>query len=197
LSPPGPELPDKPRSATAADEADLAARARAGDEPAFEQLVRMYERPLYNYLYRMCGNGADAEELAQAALVRSWEKLDSFRGASSFKTWLYRIATNLCYNLKSRRKPTEELSEFLPAPDSERPEAEFRQKVREELVRRALDALPADQRSALVLSTYQELSYREIAEAMGKSVRAVDSLLFRAKTNVRKQLADARAKGIV
>jgi RNA polymerase sigma-70 factor (ECF subfamily) len=173
------------------------ARAQAGVLAAFVELVRGHQRGLFSYLYRMCRNTSDAEELTQAAMVRAWEKLAGFRGASSFKTWLYRIGTNLCFNLRTRSKPTEELSETLTAPDAERPEAAFRQKKREEAVRAALACLPEDQRAALVLSIYQDMSYKEIAEALGKSVRAVDSLLFRAKTNVRKALAEDRAKGII
>ena len=172
-------------------------KAQAGDPNAFEELVRRHQRGLFSYLYRMCRNTSDAEELTQAAMIRAWEKIGSFRGASSFKTWLYRIGTNLCFNLRTRRKPTEELSEMMAAPDSERPETAYRQKVREDAVREALTCLPADQRAALVLSVYEDMSYKEIAETMGRTVRAVDSLLFRAKTNVRKALAESRAKGII
>lgn len=159
--------------------------------------MRRHQRGLFSYLYRMCRNTGDAEEMAQAAMVKAWEKLGGFRGASSFKTWLYRIGTNLCFNLRTRRKPTEELCETMAAPDSERPEAAFQKKLREEAVRKALDCLPEDQRAALVLSVYQDMSYREIAETLGKTVRAVDSLLFRAKANVRKALAEDRAKGVI
>ncbi len=179
------------------DDADLVRKAQAGDLGAFEELVRRHQHGLFSYLYRMCRNSSDAEEMAQAAMVKAWEKLGGFRGASSFKTWLYRIGTNLCFNLRSRRKPTEELHETMAAPDSERPEAAFQQKLREEAVRKALHCLPEDQRAALVLSVYQDMSYREIAESLGKSVRAVDSLLFRARTNVRKVLAKDRARGII
>ena len=179
------------------DDADLVRKAQAGDLGAFEELVRRHQQGLFSYLYRMCRNSSDAEEMAQAAMVRAWEKLAGFRGASSFKTWLYRIGTNLCFNLRTRRKPTEELDETMAAPDAERPEAAFRQKVREETVHRALALLPDDQRAALVLSVYQDMSYKEIAETMGKTLRAVDSLLFRAKTNVRKALAEDRTKGII
>ena len=181
----------------ATDDQELVRRAQGGDLAAFEELVRRHQRGLFSYLYRMCRNSSDAEEIAQAAMVKAWEKLAGFRGASSFKTWLYRIGTNLCFNLRTRRKPTEELCETMAAPDSERPDAAFRQKMREEAVRRALDCLPGDQRAALVLSVYQDMSYREIAETLGKTVRAVDSLLFRAKTNVRKALAEDRAKGVI
>jgi RNA polymerase sigma-70 factor (ECF subfamily) len=172
-------------------------KAQGGDMAAFEELVRRHQRGLFSYLYRMCRNTSDAEEMAQAAMIKAWEKLAGFRGASSFKTWLFRIGTNLCFNLRTRRKPTEELCETMAAPDSERPEAAFRQKVCEERVRAALECLPEDQRAALVLSVYQDMSYKEIAETLGKTVRAVDSLLFRAKANVRKALAEDRAKGII
>ena len=181
----------------ATDDQELVRRAQGGDLAAFEELVRRHQRGLFSYLYRMCRNSSDAEEIAQAAMVKAWEKLAGFRGASSFKTWLYRIGTNLCFNLRTRRKPTEELCETMAAPDSERPDAAFRQKMREEAVRKALDCLPDDQRAALVLSVYQDMSYKEIAETIGKTVRAVDSLLFRAKTNVRKALAEDRAKGVI
>jgi RNA polymerase sigma-70 factor (ECF subfamily) len=179
------------------DDRELVQRAQAGDTAAFEELVRRHQRGLFSYLYRICRNTSDAEEMAQAAMVKAWEKLGGFRGASSFKTWLYRIGTNLSFNLRTRRKPTEELTEMMAAPDAERPEAAYRQKVREDAVRNALERLPADQRAALVLSVYQDMSYREIADTMGKTVRAVDSLLFRAKTNVRKALAEDRAKGVI
>jgi RNA polymerase sigma-70 factor (ECF subfamily) len=179
------------------DDQELVRQAQAGDMAAFEELVRRHQHGLFSYLYRMCRNSSDAEEMAQAAMVKAWEKLAGFRGASSFKTWLYRIGTNLCFNLRTRRKPTEELSETMAAPDRERPEQAFRQKVREDAVRIALAELPADQRAALVLSVYQDMSYREIAETLGKTVRAVDSLLFRAKSNVRKALAESRAEGII
>ena len=179
------------------DDRELVQRAQAGDMAAFEELVRRHQRGLFSYLYRMCRNSSDAEEMAQAAMVKAWEKLGGFRGASSFKTWLYRIGTNLCFNLRTRRKPTEELTETMAAPDAERPERAYHQKVREDAVRNALERLPADQRAALVLSVYQDMTYEEIADTMGKTVRAVDSLLFRAKANVRKALAGDRAKGIV
>jgi len=178
-------------------DADLVRRAQAADLAAFEELVRRHERPLFSYLYRMCGNPDEAEEMAQAALVRAWQGIKGFQGRSSFKTWLFRIGTNLAINRVQRRKPTCELQDTLPAPKTEEPDEVFRRQRREELVHQALARLPADQRSALVLCTYQDLSYREIARSMHKTVRAVDSLLFRAKQNLRKLLEPARKKGLV
>jgi RNA polymerase sigma-70 factor (ECF subfamily) len=178
-------------------DADLVARSKKGDIVAFEELVKQHQRPLFSYVYRMLGNPDEAEELTQIALVRSWDKLKGFKGDSKFKTWLYRIATNLCINKVTRKKPTVELPETLVGPETEEPEAEYRRHQREQVVRAAIDCLPAEQRSALMLSVYENMRYSEIAKAMGKSVRAVDSLLFRAKTNLRRNLAAARSKGIV
>ena len=159
--------------------------------------MRRHQRGLFGYLYRMCGNPADAEEMAQQAMVKAWKGLAGFRGASSFKTWLYRIATNLCINRATRRKPLVELPETLPAPASSEPPEVYARGQRITAVREALDQLPADQRAALVMVEFQEMSYRETAAALGRSVRAVDSLLFRGRTNLRKLLEPARQKGIV
>ncbi|MEO0079325.1 MAG: RNA polymerase sigma factor [candidate division WOR-3 bacterium] len=179
------------------EESRLVARAKAGDLEAFEELVRQNQRPLFSYIYRMCGNPAEAEELTQAALVRAWLSLKGFRQESSFKTWLYRIGTNLCINRLKRTRPTEELTELLPAPSINEPAEEHRARVRTELVQAALNQLPPVQRTALVLLVYDGLSYQEIGKALNKSVRAVDSLLVRAKTNLRKVLAPVRKKGLI
>lgn len=178
------------------DDRELVGRARSGDLAAFEELVRRHQHGLFSYLYRMMGNADDAEELAQQTLVKAWQALKGFRGGSSFKTWLYRVGINLALNFRTRTKPTEELTEFIPA-DGAGPAEEFRQKQRDEAIQAALAGLPKEQRTALVLSVYEEMSYKEIGAAMGKSVRAVDSLLFRAKQNLRKLLAPARERGVV
>lgn len=175
----------------------LVEQAKSGDLAAFEELVRRHQHRLYNFVFRMSGNSAVAEELTQAALVRAWKALAGFRGRSSFKTWLYRIATNLVMNYRTRTRPVEELTEAIPAPESVQPEAEYRRHQQEREVRAALAKLPSDQRLALVLSAYEGQSYRQIATVMGRSVRAVDSLLFRAKQNLRRLLQPARQRGIV
>ncbi|MBN2537459.1 RNA polymerase sigma factor [candidate division WOR-3 bacterium] len=176
---------------------ELVDRAQAGDLGAFEELVRKHQGPLYGYVYRMLGNRDEAEELVQVALVQAWKHLGGFRGNSSFKTWLYRIATNRCINKVTRRKPTVELPETLVGPESEEPAQEFRRHRREELVRGALDRLPGDQRAALVMATWEDMSYKDIGRAMGRSARAVDSLLFRARQNLKKLLEPARERGEV
>ena len=98
------------------DDAVLVRKAQAGDLAAFEELVRRHQHGLFSYLYRMCRNTSDAEEMAQAAMVKAWEKLGGFRGASSFKTWLYRIGTNLCFNLRTRRNRPRSCTRPWPLP---------------------------------------------------------------------------------
>ena len=148
-------------------------------------------------MFCLCSLLSFCVSLPRAFSEETEQKLKGFKEQSKFKTWLYRIATNLCINKVTRRKPTTELPETLIGPETEEPEAEYRRRQKEQVVRAAIDCLPSEQRSALMLSVYENMRYSEIAVAMGKSVRAVDSLLFRAKTNLRKNLAVARRKGIV
>ena len=179
------------------DDRVLVERAQAGDMPAFDELVRRYHGPVYCYLYRTCRNGAEAEEMTQESFVKAWEGLKGFRGAASFKTWLFRIATNLCINRLSRRKPVDPLSEDVPAGRRDEPEETYRQRQLKESIGTALESLPADQRAALVLSIYEELSYEEIAGAMGRSLASVNMLLYRARMSMRQSLAGARSRGLV
>jgi RNA polymerase sigma-70 factor (ECF subfamily) len=135
--------------------------------------------------------------MTQESFVKAWEGLKGFRGAASFKTWLFRIATNLCINRLSRRKPVEPLSEDFPSARRDEPEQMYRQRQLRECVGAALELLPADQRSALVLSIYEEMSYDEIAEAMGRSLASVNMLLYRARMSVRQTLEGARSRGLI
>jgi len=179
------------------DDGQLVAQAQVGDLSAFDELVRRHHGPVYCYLYRTCRNGAEAEEMTQESFVKAWEGLKGFRSRSSFKTWLYRIATNLCINRLSRRKPLEPLTEEISAGRRDEPEENFRQHLLGECISRAIVRLPADQRSALVLSIYEELSHCEIATVMGRSPASVNMLLYRARMGVRESLADFRKRGLI
>jgi RNA polymerase sigma-70 factor, ECF subfamily len=177
------------------EDRQLVERAQAGDMPAFDELVRRHHGPLYCYLYRTCRNGAEAEEMTQESFVKAWEGVRGFRGKASFRTWLFRIATNLCINRLSRRKPTDSLSDDIPAAHRDEPEETYRQRQLKECIAAALESLPADQRAALVLSIYEELSYEEIAAAMGRSLASVNMLLYRARMTVRHLLEGAKSRG--
>lgn len=175
----------------------LVEQAQAGDLAAFDALVREHQYRLYCYLYRTCRNAAEAEEMTQEAFVKAWDGLGRFRGAASFKTWLYRIATNLCINRLSRRRPNDPLSDEIPAARRDEPEEVFRRRALAESISHALAVLPADQRSALVLSIYDEMSHEEIAAVMGRSLASVNMLLYRARMSVRQTLEDFRKRGLI
>lgn len=178
------------RSRVVDDDSGLVNRARAGELEAFDKLVLSYQGPLYGYLLRMCRNPAEAEEMAQETFVRAWLGLSGFRGNASFRTWLFRIATNLGINWMTRRRPLAALPESLPAPARSEPDQTYRRKLQSERLNQTLAALPAEQRSALLLSVYDGMSYAEIAAVTGKTVAAVNALIYRARLAVRKALAD-------
>jgi len=183
-------LPDDP-------DALLVSRAQNGDLSAFEELVRRHEGALFGYLQRMTGDPSITQELAQATFVRAWERLGSFRREARFKTWLFRIGHHLCLNHLTRTRPTQELRDDFPTGSADEPAEVLRLRRLSEAVRYALSRLAPEQRTCLVLAEYEEMSYEDIARTIGKSVRAVDSLLVRARRNLRKSLEPARRKGLI
>jgi RNA polymerase sigma-70 factor (ECF subfamily) len=177
-------------------DAALIAAVAAGDADAFEELVRKYERPVLSTIYRYVGDRAAAEDVAQEIFLKVWRRAGSFKGRSSFSTWLYRIAVNQCLNFREKRRrrrgePLDErMADMRPGP-AERYEAEARSR----LVREAMDGLPGKQRMALILSKYERRSYKEIAQIMGVSLAAVESLIFRGKQNLKQVLLPLRERG--
>lgn len=165
--------------------------------PAFEALVLRHQHRLFGYLWRMTRNPAEAEELAQQAFIRAWQGLAGFRGTASFRTWLFRIAHNLCVNRLTRTRRLAPLPETLPAAVACEPEEKHRRQVRAERINAALAALLPDQRSALVLSVWEEMSHEEIARALGKTPASVNALLYRARLALRRELAPAREEGLL
>lgn len=169
-------------------------QAREGSRPAFGKLVGAFQRPVYNLAYRMLSNSREAEEAAQEAFIRAWTRLHSYNPAHKFSTWMLTITSNYCIDLlRKRRAILLSIDEPLPSHPalmSEKgsgPEASAVASEREILVQKLLTALPDEYREAVVLRYWYDLSYDEIAEAMGTTVSAIKSRLFRA----RKHLADA------
>lgn len=179
-------------------DADLIKAVAAGDGDAFETLVKKYERPVLNTAFRYVGDASAAEDAAQEVFLKIWRNAKRFKGKSTFSTWLYRIVVNYCLNYKAKRKTREAvpLDEAVmnqsPGPDEEYAKAKTVQ-----VVRKAVAGLPCKQRTALVLSKFGKLSYKEIAEIMGVSLSSVESLVFRAKQNLRKKLTPMRESGAV
>ena len=182
---------------------DLMCRVSAGDKHAYEALVYRHQRSVLNFIFRFLGDRTEAEDLTQEVFLRVWKSAKTYKPDAKFPTWLYRIAINLCINrqkaLRIRKwfsvsQPHEQKqnSEDTFSPDESAQTATAENHlIHSEQTRHLLDALnnlPTSQRLAIVLKIYDGLSYHEISRLMNRSVSAVDSLLIRAKKNLRKKL---------
>jgi RNA polymerase sigma-70 factor (ECF subfamily) len=184
-------------------DAAIMLRVAEGDEAGFTYLAEKYHRPMIHFLFRMVGNQAIAEELAQEVFLRVYRARGSYRAEARFTTWLYRIATNLAVNYaRDTRNERTAQTVYLDQPDEEtgtspdladdEPSAEERL-LREErmaAIRRHVMALPERQRMAVLMHKYQGMDYRQIGEVLKLSESATKSLLFRAYQTLRDKLKD-------
>ena len=165
-------------------DAELVARARRGDEAAFEQLVLGHQRYAFNLAYRVIGNYAEAEDVTQEAFVRAWRGLPGFRGQARFATWLYRIVYNLCLNrlprLRQELLQAEPLEEAVVNPAPAPPDV-FEVQERLAFLHDELNRLPAKYRLVLTLRYLQDLSYAESAAALDVPMGTVKTHLHRAR----------------
>ena len=182
----------------------LMQRVRGGDMAAFRDLFSRYSEAVVNFAYRFISNRHRAEELTQDAFLQIYRARDRYEPRAKFSTYLYRVVTNLCLNelrrfeYQGRTEPLE--GKPLPdgeegireLPDEEIPAIEDRLSGVETGVRiqKVLDKLPANQKSALLLSRVEGLSYQEVAECLDSTESAVKSLIFRATQALRAELAD-------
>jgi RNA polymerase sigma-70 factor (ECF subfamily) len=179
------------------DEQALIAASRRGDAQAFNQLVLTYQSIVYNVAYRIVHDQDAAADATQDAFLSAFHALGSFRGGS-FKAWLLRIVTNACYDhLRAiQRRPTSSLDDLQVDPDHsvmllDRAESPEEYALRQDLgraIQAGLDELPADQRTTLILSDIQGLSYEEIAQATSVSLGTVKSRLSRGRARLRDYL---------
>jgi RNA polymerase sigma-70 factor, ECF subfamily len=171
-------------------DAALVARVGARDESAVRLLVARKLPRLLALAAHMLGDRAEAEDVAQETFLRIWKQAPNWReGEAKFDTWLHRVVLNLCYDRMRGRR--EELVDTLPEVCDPKPEPALQaeHRSRDARVRQALAALPVRQREALVLQYYQGMSNLETADLMGITVDALESLLARARRNLRAQLA--------
>ncbi len=166
---------------------DLMLAVANGNMDAFGELVRRHQRSAWNVAWRMLQDPTEAEDAAQDAFLKIFEAAPRYRPNASFRTYLYRVVSRLCLDRLRKKHPiyTDRLPPSVSAEPGP-PEQIGRQETAAD-VRQALDALPPRQRMALVLRHFEELSYKEIAEAMDTSVKSVERLLSRG----RKELAEA------
>ena len=168
--------------------------ARQGDQSAFEQLVKLYEKQVLALTTRMCKNPADAEEAAQEAFLSAWQGLPFFRGDASFSTWLYRLASNACVDLlrrEGRRQSAagpslndEEARVDVPDPAPSPQEQAERSELRQQ-IEAGLQALTPDHRQVLILREMHQLSYDEIAQVLDVDVGTVKSRINRGRKQLR------------
>ncbi len=175
----------------------MVARAKRGDAAAFEALVGPHERLIYLTCLKLMGNEQDAGDCAQEALLRAYRAMASYRSEASLTTWLYRIAYNICLDALRKRKriaaeSLEALSEdgFTPEDKGQTPYAALEQKERMAALKRAIDILPEDMRTVLLLSQVEDMGYEKIAEILDTPVGTVKSRINRARLKLKEILSE-------
>lgn len=170
------------------NEIELITQAQQGDRRAFGQLVRRHREGVVNVVYRMCGDANLAEDAAQEAFIRAWQRLSSYRPRSPFRNWVYRIATNVALDALRRERDMVDIDALVLANSDNGPQAVVEGAERGEWVRQAVLGLPPASRAVLVLREYEGLSYREIADTVGIPIGTVMSRLNYARSLLREAL---------
>lgn len=189
----------RPSAVVADDEAHVVARAKAGEQAAFGELVRRYERKIYRLAQNITQNREDAEDVMQEAFLKAYTHLENFAGDSRFYTWLVRIAVNEALMKLRKRRPNEfSLDEPVEADDDlvpreiadwgPSPEQRFARSQVNEILTAAIERLDPDFRIVFVLRDIEELSTEETAQLLGLSIPAVKSRLLRARLRLRQRL---------
>jgi RNA polymerase sigma factor (sigma-70 family) len=184
------------------DEMVLVARARDGDLAAYDDLVRRYQERIYATLYHMTSNHEDANDLAQEAFIKAFQALKSFKGGSSFYTWVYRIAVNKTINFLKQRKNRAQMSlddldfnaehdpDLVALISEKTPRREINLAELQETLNIALQKLSEHHRLVVTLHDVQGLSHEEIAEIMDCNIGTVRSRLFYARQQLQAYLSD-------
>ena len=179
-----------------AEEQKLIDAAIAGDSSAFERLIEPLEGRIYAVALRMCGNREDAQDCMQESMIRIYRALSSFKGQSSFSTWIYRITMNTCLDELRRRKARRSTSldtlldsGWSPTDETDTPERHAIQSEQRRTLERAIAELPEDMRAAVVLRDVQGLAYDEIASALNVNVGTVKSRISRGRERLREKLS--------
>jgi RNA polymerase sigma factor (sigma-70 family) len=174
---------------------------KRGDPSALERLFNIYRNKVYNTAIGYVQNAQDAEEITQDVFVEIFNSVEKFKGGSSISTWIYRITVNksldfIRYTKRKKRFAVitsifnpETGEQKIDTPDFIHPGVEMEMKERSAILFKAIDKLPDTQKTAFILNKLENLSYNEISEVMKTSVSSVESLLFRAKQNLKKYLS--------
>ena len=169
---------------------ELMARVARGDQPAYRTLTRRHLPAMLGLARRILGNAADAEDVAQEAMLRVWTHAPRWQPLAAFRTWLTRVVVNLCLDRKRRRPwvALEAAGEIVDPTPGATEKAE--QSERERQLAAAIAELPARQRTAIVLTYSEGMTNAQVADILDTSVSAVETLLIRGKQNLRSRLSD-------
>jgi len=194
---------ERARSSTGGgEEMALVRRAKEGDLSAYDELVRRYQERIYATIYHMTANHEDANDLAQEAFIKAFHALDSFKGGSSFYTWVYRIAINKTINFLKQRKIKNQLSlddldinaehdpDLLALISEKTPRREINLTELQERLNAAMQKLSEPHRLVVTLHDVQGLSHEEIAKIMDCNIGTVRSRLFYARQQLQAYLSD-------
>jgi RNA polymerase sigma-70 factor, ECF subfamily len=174
----------------------LMQRAKEGDTGAFRQLVERYKGEIYNYFIRSTGSIEDSEDLTQQCFINLYNSLDRYSRKASIRTFLYRIATNLAISFSRRRKSPLSLDLLVEGgydtasdASSDKPDDLAYSRELQKVYLDTLARLPAEWSLILDLRIGKELSYKEIADSVGRSTSSVESILFRAREKLSEEMA--------
>jgi RNA polymerase sigma-70 factor (ECF subfamily) len=167
-----------------ADDLALVARCRAGDTTAFEPIVERYQRVLYTVALRMLGNADQANDVAQNAFVKAFQKLDTFDPTRRFFSWIYRILVNECLNVRRDGRSHEPIPLDLAEAGGRSPVDLFEHAERRRRVQAAILALPLEYREVVVLRHFADMSYEEIGDTLDVPAKTVKSRLHTAKARL-------------
>jgi RNA polymerase sigma-70 factor (ECF subfamily) len=172
----------------------LIERCLNGDQAAWETIVRLHRRKVFNIAYKFVGRHDQAEDLTQDVFLKLYKSLETFDRRANFQTWLVSVSRNLCIDhYRSVRKEREVVnrdvdpSELTPASSDRSAQAELEQRDRVHLLRRALDKLPPSLRTAVMMRDIQEMSYHEIAERLDLPEGTVKSRINRGRSELARQ----------
>jgi RNA polymerase sigma factor RpoE len=185
-----------------AEESELVERSRQGDMAAYDELVRRYQQRIYATVYHMTANHEDANDLAQEAFIKAYQALKSFKGGSSFYTWVYRIAVNKTINFLKQRKNRAQMSlndldvnaehdpDLVALISDKTPRREVNLSELQEKLNEAMQKLSEPHRLVVTLHDVQGLSHEEIAKIMECNIGTVRSRLFYARQQLQAHLSD-------
>ena len=182
------------------DDLEIINKLKNGDDETFRVIVGKYQKLVLNCSYKFLRNKESAEDITQEVFLEVFESINSFRGDSRLSTWIYRITVTKSLNqLKSQKRKKrfgviislfgeDAMENKIQAPKELDPGRELENRDRANVLNTSLDKLPENQRIAFTLSKYNEMSYEEISQIMNTSISSIESLIHRAKTNLKKLL---------